>query len=540
MLPPNVGQDVFDRAIAEFRQALGDEWVYTEEADVALYRDAYSPFYGEAEDRVASAAVAPASTEEVQEVVRIANRHAIPIYPISTGKNLGYGGSAPNLSGSVVVDLARMNTILAVDDVRHFALVEPGVSYFDLYNHIEEHNLDVWIDCPDPGWGSLVGNALDHGVGYTGSNYRNHFDAHCGLEVVLPDGSLMRTGMGALPDTDTWQDFKMGYGPMTAGLFGQGNYGIVTKMGFWLMSKPKGFFVGRVSMKRFGDMIPLVRTLNYLENSGIISGIPWFSSPALGGYDTAEDREVLHMVAESIDGDYAQLDGHLLSGDKPCWTLELMFYGPQEIVTAQWEFAKRMFRDAVGDAVFEEPGMQPLAPVENPPAEGRLVNYGIPNLEVFYLGARSEAFPRPSDGHMWLSPVIPRTGEALLHSQAVWARFTLDNDYYMGSNVMIPMAFAPRSFMFIIPVFLAKDPQVNRRGRQILRKAIEVCTANGWSEYRTPPAFQDLVMEQQSFGDHAHRRFCERIKDAIDPKGIIAAGRYGIWPEHMRGEPVNG
>jgi FAD/FMN-containing dehydrogenase len=54
--------------------------------------------------KIASPAVAPYTVEEVQAVVRIANEHSIPLYPISTGRNLGYGGSAPVLSGSVVLD----------------------------------------------------------------------------------------------------------------------------------------------------------------------------------------------------------------------------------------------------------------------------------------------------------------------------------------------------------------------------------------------------------------------------------------------------
>src|SRR5881394_2571729 len=166
-LPEGVTQASFDRALREFEKAVGSQWVFTSDADVALYRDAYSPFQGEPEERVASAAVAPYTVEEVQAVVRAANTYRIPIYPISTGKNLGYGGSAPNLSGSVVLDLKRKNRVIEVDDKRHFAIVEPGVSYFDLYRHIQDRKLKVWIDTPDPGWGSLIGNSLDHGVGYT-------------------------------------------------------------------------------------------------------------------------------------------------------------------------------------------------------------------------------------------------------------------------------------------------------------------------------------------------------------------------------------
>ena len=77
-----------------------------------------------------------------------------------------------------------------------YALVEPGVSYFDLYRYIQERGLKVWIDCPDPGWGSVVGNALDHGVGYTFGQYRDHFGSHCGMEVVLPNGEKRRIGAG--------------------------------------------------------------------------------------------------------------------------------------------------------------------------------------------------------------------------------------------------------------------------------------------------------------------------------------------------------
>ena len=57
---------------------------------------------------------------------------------------------------------------------------------------------------------------------------------------------------------------------------------------------------------------------------------------------------------------------------------------------------------------------------------------------------------------------------------------------------------------------------------------------HGWAEYRTPPAYQEAVMSTYSFNNHALRRFHETLKDAVDPNGILAAGRYGIWPKHLR------
>lgn len=58
------------------------------------------------------------------------------------------------------------------------------------------------------GGGSVVGNALDRGAGYT--PYGEHFSMHCGMEVVLPNGEVIRTGMGALPESNTWQTFQYG------------------------------------------------------------------------------------------------------------------------------------------------------------------------------------------------------------------------------------------------------------------------------------------------------------------------------------------
>ena len=123
-VPPGIKQGDFAQALSQFETAVGKEWVFTSDEDVDLYRDAYSPFWGEPDERAASAALAPGSVEQVQAVVRIANRFRIPIYPISTGRNLGYGGSAPNYSGSVVLDLKRMNRVLEVNESMAYALVK--------------------------------------------------------------------------------------------------------------------------------------------------------------------------------------------------------------------------------------------------------------------------------------------------------------------------------------------------------------------------------------------------------------------------------
>ena len=178
-VPPGVTPKDFSDAIKQWQEALGPQWVFTSDEDVDLYRDSYSPFWHEDLEPIPSAAIAPDRVEQVQAAVKIANTYKIPLWTISTGKNLGYGGSAPLLSGSVVLDLKRMDRVLEVNDKNHYALVEPGVSYFDLNRYIQDRGLKVWIDVPDPGWGSLIGNAHVRGGGY--SPLRDLFDAHCGM-----------------------------------------------------------------------------------------------------------------------------------------------------------------------------------------------------------------------------------------------------------------------------------------------------------------------------------------------------------------------
>lgn len=109
---------------------------------------------------VASAVISPRNVPEVQGVVRLCNEYLIPMWPFSIGRNTGYGGTAPRVSGSVGVDLGKhLNKVLEVNVEGAYALVEPGVTFTDLHMYLEERNLrdQVWLDVPDLGGGSIIG-----------------------------------------------------------------------------------------------------------------------------------------------------------------------------------------------------------------------------------------------------------------------------------------------------------------------------------------------------------------------------------------------
>jgi FAD/FMN-containing dehydrogenase len=81
--------------------------------------------------------VFPDSVEAVQAIVRIANRHAIALWPVSKGKNWGYGAATPVYAGALIMVLERMNRILEVNEELAYTVIEPGVTYGQLnrYGH---------------------------------------------------------------------------------------------------------------------------------------------------------------------------------------------------------------------------------------------------------------------------------------------------------------------------------------------------------------------------------------------------------------------
>lgn len=541
-LPPHVSEADFSAALKAFARIVGDEWVFTTAADLDLYRDSYSIMWGEADERTASAAVAPDTADQVVELVKIANRYRIPIYPISTGKNLGYGGAAPALSGSVVLDLKRMNRIVEIDERNGFAVVEPGVSYFDLYNHIQAKGLKLWIDCPSPGWGSVMGNALDGGVGVTLAPYRNHFEAQCGLEVVLPDGRMMRTGMGAMPGAKTWQQFKPGFGPRIDGLFKQSNYGVVTKMGIWLMPAPEAHATGMVTVPKHHDIIPLIDIIGRLEQAKIVQGLWNLSSPITGtpgnaahesGPPKPPSPEIMAILNDPDGADMAKLESVGKTMGLPFWACEFNLYGPKKLIAAQWECIEDAMA-AIPGAQFRLNAIQPLPlPAEDQRTMRDLGPFGIPTLRTFDLGPMHSFEGEDVVGHVFFSPVIPRTGEAAIEAMAAFAGIARKYNI-PGPPLPVPSSIFERAFLFAIGLPVTRSPVVNAKIRAIFRELLVIATAKGWGEYRTAPAFYDMIMDTYSYNDHALRDFLGTIKDAVDPNGIMSPGRYAIWPRHLR------
>lgn len=550
--PDGVSERDFRRALQEFENIVGADWVFTSEDAVKLYKDVYSIYRNDPDEPEIPAAIAPYTAEEVQAVVKVANRYKIPLYPISTGKNLGYGGPSPVYSGSLVLDLKRMDRILDVDVENASILVEPGVTFYQVYEYFQENNIPLAIDIPDPAWGSFIGHALDRGLAHTYSQHgRDRWSTRCGMEVVMPDGEMIRTGAGALGNDNLWQRHKYGIGPELDGIFAQSNYGVVTKMGFWLRPAHEGFRRGRVHFANFDDVHKMCEIDTRLHNAEIVNGMSAMTSPLYGSMSPemyerpVTDPEHLRLleIRNNQRPDPGPLAAYGRENRVPFWMLEVKMHGPNSITAAQWEYIKDTFRRETPGCWFTdyEPLTFPLSPeVENQlnaPPRTEKVHLGIPSLSRFRMTMRSDMNPNPAVGHLWFAPMVPKTGAEILRAQEFLQVETTRLGVRMPFNYyqMMPIQWFPRVGIYLAGWNVTLDPEENERTREQYVELTRTCAAQGWSEYRAPaPLHRDIIGLANAYNDSAMMKLRDRLKDALDPNGIISAGRYGVWPEHLR------
>ena len=181
------------------------------------------------------AIVTPGGIDDLQNILKLIAGKSVAIWNMPNAG--GLGSTPPPESGDIIMlDLKRMNGILEVNTTAAYALVEPGVTYQQMQDHLRDNNIPFWVDIDKNASHSIADSISAREFGYT--PYGDHLLMQCGMEVMLANGSVVRTGMGAMPKSNTWQLFKYGYGPYVDGLFTQSNLGIITKIGLWLMPAP--------------------------------------------------------------------------------------------------------------------------------------------------------------------------------------------------------------------------------------------------------------------------------------------------------------
>jgi len=506
-LPKGVSEATFDKAVAEFRKILGVENVLTTAEQLSPYAKTMMSVVDTA--HAPSAALVAHTVEQIQKIVAVCNKHKVPIWTISTGKNLGYGSAAPGERGQVVLDLKRMNKIVEVNAELGYALVEPGVTYQQLYDYLQEKKIPLWMSVPAPSsiCGPL-GNTVDRGVGYT--PYGEHFLFSCGMEVVLATGEVLRTGMGGVEKSNTWQVFKWGYGPYLDGIFTQSNFGIVTKLGIWLMPAPPAYKPFCIRFPDETDIVDIVETIRPLRISMIIPNAIVIASTIWEAAVTVKRSEYYQgkgQIPDQILREVAK------KNNLGAWNVYAALYGSPEQIEVNWQIINAFFKKHPKCRITTE-----KEEAGNPVFEYRAdLMRGKPNLTEFGLYNW-----RGGGGSMWFSPVSQAMGSETLKqmemAKRILGKHGLD---YVGEFIV-----GWRDMHHIIDVLFDKtNPEEVKAANTCFGELLDAFSKAGYGTYRTNTHFMDKVAD--TYGPVQHKVF-QKLKKALDPNGILAPGKSGI------------
>jgi glycolate oxidase len=212
-------------------------------------------------DHRPDAAVWPVSSEEVSRILILANETGFPVIP--RGAGTGLAGSAVPATGGLVMDLCQMNRIVDIRIPDRLTVVQPGVVYADLQKALSPHG---FFFPPDPASGkacTIGGNVATNAGGIRGAKYGVTRDYVLGLEVVLPDGRMLRTGSSCMKSVSGYDLTRLFVGS-------EGTIGVVTEVTLKISPKPTASATG---LARFARLEDAGQAVSDIMHSGIIPSV---------------------------------------------------------------------------------------------------------------------------------------------------------------------------------------------------------------------------------------------------------------------------
>ena len=212
--------------IEAIREALPELRLLTDEIDRESYRSDEAAYL---KSQLPMAVALPETTDQVAAIVRLAAEHRTPIVP--RGAGTGLSGASSGMQTGITVAFTRMNRILEIDKPNLLAVVQPGVINADLKSAVAKEGL---FYPPDPASFeicSIGGNIGTNAGGLCCVKYGVTRDSVMGLEVVLADGSIIRTGSRNVKDV-------AGYALTHLFIGSQGTLGLITEATLRLRPAP--------------------------------------------------------------------------------------------------------------------------------------------------------------------------------------------------------------------------------------------------------------------------------------------------------------
>lgn len=241
----------------ELRKSLvsicGDTRVLWQEHD--LYSYSFDASFG---TYLPDIVVQPVSAEEVSEVVKLANRLLIPITPRGHSTSLS-GGPLP-VRGGIVLDMTKINQKLEIDEEDLVAVVSPGIITAQIHKAAEQKGLMYPPDPSSSHISTIGGNLAENSGGPRGLKYGVTKDYVIGLQIVTPQGDIIRTGGRTVKNVTGYDLTKLIVGS-------EGTLCIITEATLRLIPKPKA---SETLMAVFDDLVDCGKAISKILASGIV------------------------------------------------------------------------------------------------------------------------------------------------------------------------------------------------------------------------------------------------------------------------------
>jgi len=448
---------------------LGEQYVSSQTEELFFYaRDpglmpAHKPDY----------VVVPKTTEEIQKIVRLANKEKIPLVPMGAGMALT--GLIIPLKGGIVIDMKRMNKILEVNEKARYVIVEGGTSHGVLKSFLEKNYPRLRHSIPDsPATATIAANVMIHGQGRLTQQYGFNSDMVTGLEIVLPSGEICKIGSCSI--SKEW--FSKGAPlPDLSGLFlgWFGATGIITKVALRLYPRKKMRDV-EIFVTDRDDLVPdIVYELTHTE---MAEDIVIFSQPKPLIFKGN------HHVTIFITGDTDE---------------ELEF--KRKMI---WDAVDKFIKTKDGGFMWVQPAMKPTL------------------LEMPQRSVSRFADVKKGGGFEYSGPII------LVERYPECSRKVeeLSSKYDLGYSGMARIIGRGHCMMYGFAfTFNRADPDMMNRVKKALDEVSDYALSAGGVFWKATIDEQRMAIERM---DPNTRNLMKMIKNNLDPYGIMNPGNWEV------------
>ncbi|SCF73009.1 4-cresol dehydrogenase (hydroxylating) [Streptomyces sp. MnatMP-M17] len=435
----------------------------------------------------------PRTVEEVREVVLAFSHspHGPRLHAVSTGYNWGLGSREPAVGDVVTMDLSGLDQVRRTDTDGGWAVIEPGVTQIRLAAMLAGTGRMLNLTASS-GHTSVLGNIVDRGVGLR----RQRTMDLAGLEVVLPDGELIRTGWWPNEDGTTAVN-PQGLGPSPLALFTQSDLGVVTAAVVRLLPRPEAHRVLRAGFGR-KDLAAALDELRRWTAQGLVSGVlKVYDTVSTASYGGVGGEYLAHIC---VDGTRRSVDAVTRAIEEEAADSGL--FGPvlrsdEQPAAADDLVARALERAYVGDPAHNEEMLRSA------------------------VGRHAAQVDTKGGGWLFFLPLLPFTGRAVAQAQDLLDKVHAETGVRAGSTVN---ALDPDVIDLVVSFRFPRTEQDAERAHRALDLTYEMFSAAGFVPYRLDSDHHSWV--DRLSPDPAARAFVRRLKQAVDPHGVIASGRY--------------